>query len=516
MTPLPQPDSSEPNLERMRDVSVLKSNLPKRRAAFNPRRLLAVTLLALIALGTLLLGTPWAQSSGLWFWQTPEGAYDFATAWSHLLDTFFMAVSAACVTGLTLFDLSHYTAFGQTVLLLCIQLGGIGIMTLGTFLMTMLLGRLSVDGESQVMLTSGTDSAGKARQLLNATIRYVLAFEATGAAIFFARYYWGHGYSAADSCWHAVFQAVSAFCNAGFSLHPNNLADLSGDWIYALTTAVLVLLGSLGFLVLANLQQYRFWRRDLRNRGKISLHSRIVLWTTFVLVAVGGLQFTLCEWNAALGANPDDSLWTSLLAGDWLTAWDTFCSYCGKICAGFAQPAMCRTAGFNYIEMARTTQPTQFSNIFFMLIGGSPGSMAGGLKTTTVVVLFLTMRAMIQGNPDIQVHRRTIPGAVSREAMVLVFFYLLMLFLAFFVLLATETAVISQCGELALFYEVVSAFGTVGSSLNVTPLLSPVGRLIICVAMYLGRLGPISVAIIMAGRETTRRIRYPEESVTVG
>ena len=166
--------------------------------------------------------------------------------------------------------------------------------------------------------------------------------------------------------------------------------------------------------------------------------------------------------------------------------------------------------------MGETSQPTNFVGILMMLVGGSPGSMAGGLKTTTVIVLFLTMRAMIQGNPEVQVHRRTIPAAVCREAMVVVFFYIMMLFAFYFVLLLSERPFLAQRGELALFYEVTSAFGTVGSSLNATPLLTPWGRLIICLAMYLGRLGPISVALIVAGREPSRRIRYPEESVTVG
>lgn len=490
---------------------------PSRRRPFNPRRALALTFGALILTGTFLLCTPLAQASGLWAWERPGLPFAWEIAWRSVVDQFFMATSASCVTGLALFDLpSAYTTFGQTVVLLCIQLGGLGIMTLGTFLMTLLLGRLSADGESQVMIAYGAGSSAKARQLLRKTMRYVFVFEAAGAALLFVRYHWHHGYAVGKSVWYAVFHAVSAFCNAGFSLHPNNLMDIRGDWPYMIVIALLVTLGGIGFLVLANLSQYRFWRRDLRSRGRISLHSRLVLWATLGLVVFGGLQLTVFEWNGALGANPGPSAWECLSNGCWAEAAQTLGFYWSKVCEGFSQAAMYRTAGFNFVDMGETSQPTNFVGILLMLVGGSPGSMAGGLKTTTVIVLFLTMRAMIQGNPEVQVHRRTIPAAVCREAMVLVFFYIMVLFAFYFVLLLTERAFLAQRGELALFYEITSAFGTVGSSLNATHLLTPWGRLAICLAMYLGRLGPISVALIVAGREASHRIRFPEENITVG
>ncbi len=520
MSPSDAPPEGALSRDRLRgledDVAAVRPPPPARRR-FDPRRMLALTFGALILVGTALLCTPWAQSSGRWAWECAGEPFDWGFAWRAVVDQFFMATSASCVTGLSLFDLSaHYTAFGQTVLLLCIQLGGLGIMTLGTFLMTLLLGRLSADGESQVMLSYGAGSSAKARQLLRKTMRYVFVFELAGTLLLFVRYRWHHGYAVGKSAWYAAFHSVSAFSNAGFSQHPNNLADLRGDWPYMLVIALLVTLGGIGFLVLANLSQYRFWRRDLRSRGRISLHSRLVLWATLGLVTIGGLQFTVVEWNGALGANPGPSAWDLALGGHWPEALRTLGFYWAKVCEGFSQTAMYRTAGFNFVDMGETSQPTNFVGILLMLVGGSPGSMAGGLMTTTVIVLFLTMRAMIQGNPEVQVHRRTIPAAVCREAMVLVFFYVMMLFAFYFVLLLTERAFLAQRGELALFYEVTSAFGTVGSSLNATPLLTPWGRLIVCLAMYLGRLGPISVAMVVAGRETSRRIRYPEENITVG
>jgi trk system potassium uptake protein TrkH len=151
-----------------------------------------------------------------------------------------------------------------------------------------------------------------------------------------------------------------------------------------------------------------------------------------------------------------------------------------------------------------------------MLVGGSPGSMAGGLKTTTLVILILTIRAYLRGTPTVHLNKRTISDSICREAMVIIFYYLLMVFTFYFVLLLTEPALQAKYGDFVLFYEVSSAFGTVGLSLNATPLLSPIGKGLIALAMFLGRIGPISIAFMMARREISHRIRYPEETITVG
>ncbi len=515
--------SSQPNATadhtRLRDleddsfIAAVLAASPKRRT-FNPQRVLALTFLLLIALGTILLASPLSQPSGQWVWALPGGGF----GWRQLVDTLFMATSSACVTGLTLSDpISTYTPFGQAVILACIQIGGIGIMTLGTFLMTLLLGRLSASGESHVMLSTGVGASGKARQLLLKTIRYVFGIELVGALLLFTRYHWHYGYDLAQSCWYAAFHAISAFCNAGITLHHGNLIGFQNDGFYLLTVAVLVTLGGLGFLVIANLSQYRFWHRDLMRRGRISLHSRLVLWATLGLVVIGGLLFTVFEWEGALRPPVEPpSVVESLRAAEWGEATRTLGNYAHRVCEGFSQVAMGRTAGFNCVDMNVTSQPTNFVSILLMLIGGSPGSMAGGLKTTTVILLFLTIGAMIRGNDEVEVHRRTIPAQVCREATVLVFLYIFALFTFYFALLLTEKPLLAERGELTLFYEITSAFGTVGSSLNATHLLTPVGRLLICLAMFCGRLGPISVALIVARRESSRRIRYPEESVTVG
>lgn len=516
------PDSHELQVFRARLQDLTEewepSTAPTKGSSFNPRRWLALTFLVLILTGGALLCTPWAQASGLWAWQVPGQTFSWAYCWRAVLDNFFMATSASCVTGLTVVDTaSAYSTFGHAVLLVCIQLGGLSLLTLGTLIVTILLGRVPVGGEAQMMMSYGAASSGRAHHLLWQTIRYVFTFEAIGAGLLFLRYFYHHGLPLAKSLWFAAFHAISAFCNAGLSLHENNLIDLRGDMIYCTIITLLVLLGGLGFIVIANVFQYRFWRRDLRLRGRISLHSRIVLWVTLFLFMGGGLLFTLLEWNTSLKAGlPDLSIWETLRTGDWANLPAAFRVSCEKVCYGFSQAAMMRTAGFNFVPMDQVTPPANLLSVLLMLIGGSPGSMAGGIKTTTIIVLGLTIRAYIRGNPEVQLHRRTISNAISREAMVIVFFYLLLVFCFYFILLVTESAVAHAHGDFALFYEVTSAFGTVGTSLNTTPALTPIGRLLIALAMFLGRIGPISLAMIMADRGLTRHVRYPDENVTVG
>ena len=517
----PEPADLQAFRDRLRDLEDddIRPVPPMQKTRrFNPRRTLALTFVLLILLGGALLNTPWAQASGLWSWEQPGVAF----AWEHcaraLLDHFFMATSAACVTGLTVVNASTvYSPFGQAVLLACVQLGGLSLLTLGTLIVTLLLGRVSAGGERQMMMSYGADSSGRAHNLLWQTIRYVFAFELLGTALLFLRYHYHHAYPLGKSLWYALFHAISAFCNAGFSLHEGNLVALRGDLPYAIVISALVIFGGIGFIVLANVFRYRFWHRDLRRRGRISLHSRIVLWTTFILLVGGGVLFTALEWNASLSAGSDaPGLWRALLSADWYGAWQALCVNCERVIIGFAQTAMFRTAGFNLVPMGEITPPANLLSVLLMLIGGSPGSMAGGIKTTTLVVLLLTIRAYIRGNPDVQIHRRTLSGAICREAMVIVFFYLAVVFAFYAVLLCTERQLLLERGDFVLFYEVSSAFGTVGTSLDATGLLSPFGRALISLAMFLGRIGPISLALAMANRGITHHVRYPEETLTVG
>ncbi len=484
---------------------------------FNPRRLLALTFLVLILIGGILLNTPLAQATGLWSWEVVGMPFTWAHFWDAILKNFFMATSASCVTGLTIVDVAnYYSTFGHVILLTCVQLGGVSLLTLGTVIVAILLGRVPAGGEAQVLLNYGHDASSRAPSLLWQTIRYVVFFELLGAILFFLRYHFYYHYDLFQSLWYASFHAITAFCNAGISLHPGNFAGFLTDVPYMMIVTSLVTIGGLGFLVIANVFQYRFWRKDLRQRHRITLHARLVLWMTLILSLFGGIVFTLLEWDGVLGASVGPSAWERMLANDWVGVGQQLYHYAGKICAGFSQAMVTRTAGFNFVPMSEISSGANQLSIFLMLIGGSPGSLAGGIKTTTFVILLLTIRAYIRGNSEVQVHRRTINDAICREAMVIIFFYLMTLFLFYFTLRLTETRLLAARGDFALFYEVTSAIGTVGCSLDATHYLSPLGKIIISLAMFLGRLGPITLALIMAGREMTHHTRYPEETITVG
>ena len=505
--------------DRLRDLPTPQPTRragPAKRAPFNPYRTLAVTFLALIAIGTLLLCSPWAQSDHCWAWLSPGRPFTWAKVAEALIDNLFMATSASCVTGLTVVSVPEtYTFFGQLVLLGCIQLGGISLVALGTLIVSILLGRVPFGGERQIAISFG--SSGRPASLLSQTFRYVLTFEIAGAILLFFRYYLAHGYELGKAVWFSVFHAVSAFCNAGISLHPNNLLDMRGDAAYMIIIALLVAAGGIGFLVLSNVFRYRFWRRDLRRRGHIILQARIVLWMSLILSIGGGILFSALEWNGSLVHDPSaPGLWASLMDGAWRDALIALGTDFEEACAGVAQTVFFRTAGFNAIPMGEVSHPANVFSVLLMLIGGAPGSMAGGIKTTTLVVVLLTIRAYIRGNPDVQLHRRTIPDSICREAMVILFFYLTTLFLLYFILLFTEHTLIAKHGEFALFYEVSSALGTVGVTLDATGDLSQIGRLLISLAMFLGRIGPVSLALMMASRAQAPHVRYPEETVSVG
>lgn len=511
-------ESKHTRLRDTTDMAALKSGIslrPKRH--FDPRKMMALTFLVLIFIGTFLLVTPWAQASGKWAWLNESPVFAWQPFFKALLDNFFMATSTACVTGLTVVNVAtYYSTWGHAVLLCCIQLGGLSLVTIGTLIVTILLGRVPVSGEDQVMINYGANSLKRANSLLSQTICYVFTFECIGAILLFCRHYWAHGYDLGKSIWYAGFHAISAFCNAGVSLYDNNLVALQHDPWYSLIIALLVTIGGIGFLVLANLLHYRPWAKDIRDRGRLTLHSRIVLWATFYLCIVGGLLFTVLEWNHSLNFTEIPPFWQPLLNQDWAGCWESVCVASERLCTGLSQAAIHRTAGFNFIEMADITPPSNLLSVFFMLVGGSPGSMAGGLKTTTLVILILTIRAYLRGTPTVHLNKRTISDSICREAMVIIFYYLLMVFTFYFVLLLTEPALQAKYGDFVLFYEVSSAFGTVGLSLNATPLLSPIGKGLIALAMFLGRIGPISIAFMMARREISHRIRYPEETITVG
>ena len=445
---------------------------------------MALGFLSAILIGTFLLTLPFANANGLFL--DPIAAL-------------FTATSATCVTGLSVIDIgTELTLFGQLVVLALIQLGGLGITTFGTFLLVLVGRRLSVQSEFVLMSSYGIDEVNSLRSLLRWTMGLTFIIESIGAALLWTRYL-NHApeLHLPPGLWspiyYAVFHSISAFCNAGFSLHHDNLIPFQTDPFYLGVIDLLIILGGLGFLVLHNLFTTKFWHRNLKSRGRVSLHSKIALTATLLLITAGTVVFLCEEWGNTLKD-------LSLL---------------NKVTCSLFHSVTPRTAGFNAVDMGQIKETTRFTTNLLMLVGGSPGSAAGGVKTTTMVVLIMTILAICKNRRETVIFSRTVPAAIVREALVIFLLAVALILTAFGVLLLTEAPLIPGDSS-KLIFETISAAATVGLSINHTPTLSTAGRLVICVCMFVGRLGPLAVALLIGASEESQRIRHPEEEIVVG
>jgi trk system potassium uptake protein TrkH len=414
-----------------------------------------------------------------------------------LLDALFTATSAVCVTGLTVVDTgTRFSAFGQAVLLLLIQVGGLGIMTFAVFV-GVAMGRRVAFTDRMVIQDSmhHTPKAGM-RRLVRYVVGFTLAAEAAGALVLWLRF--KDQFPAGSAAWQSVFHSVSAFCNAGFSLLPDNLVRYRGDWLVGLAVSGLVILGGLGFLVNLELRDQVLARLRRTRPPVVTLHTRLALLVTASLLAAGALGFLALEWDNVLRGLP---------AGE-------------RLLASWFASVTPRTAGFNTIDYGRVSADTLFLTIFLMFVGASPGSTGGGIKTTTFGLLFALVVARWRGRGRASVFHRTIPHAVMDRALLLALLAWAMVSLSIGLLVATETHGV-PFGEaeprfLALMFEAVSAFSTVGLSTGITPSLSAAGKLVLVALMFAGRVGPLTLVLAVGPREERGRFRYAEENVMVG
>lgn len=452
------------------------------REALTPERLLVLSFAGLIAAGTV-------------GFKVLPGLYTGSElSW---LDALFTATSAVCVTGLIVVDTaSYFTVAGQAYLLLLIQLGGLGIVTFTTLVVLALGRRLSLHHEAVTATMTGVAPEVDFRELVRAVVRFTLGFEAVGALILFV--VWLPRFGPTEAAWHAVFQAVSAFCNAGFSTFSDSLMGLRGSPATLVTIMGLIVLGGLGFLTLEELRLWRSWRREGRTL-RISLHTRLVLVVSAMLIVGGWIAFSLLEWsNQLAGMAPFHRSLNALFMS-----------------------VTSRTAGFNTVDYAQTSEATDFVTILLMSVGGSPGSAAGGLKTTTVAAIALLALARLRGRSVTSVASRTIPDDTIQRAVglfVVSFGIMTAAILVFaFTHLDSYPAGGSQ-GFLHYMFEAVSAFNTVGLSMGATGSLQPDGKLFTIVLMYVGRVGPLTLAAAIALRslDRDRHFRYAHEELIIG
>ncbi len=405
---------------------------------------------------------------------------------ASLIEAFFTAVSAICVTGHVIVDTATYwSPFGQVVIMLLIQVGGFGVMTFATIIGIAVVRRLSL--ATRLNTAAETKSLGidNIRELVFSVLKISLVIEAAVALILFSWFWLHYGKPVGEAAWLALFHAVSSFNNAGFSLFSDNMMGFVGDPVISLTIAFSVILGGLGFPVF--LQLLRHWRRPIW----WNMNTRVVLVATLVLLVGGTAYITMIEWN-----NPN-----TLGPLDWPA----------KILAGFFQSVQTRTAGFNSIDIGAMSDSSLFGMTALMFIGGGPASTAGGIKVTTFAVLFFILLTEVRGQGVVNVFGKRLSRAVHRQAISVV-------------LLAVAVVVAGTVGIMLLsglplgpvLFESVSAFATVGLSTGITADLPVAAQLILAALMFVGRLGPVTFAAALASREREILFQYPKERPIIG
>ena len=435
-----------------------------------PSRVLVIGFAGVILFGALLLTLPQATQDGLGL---------------PFLNAAFTATSAVCVTGLVVVDTaSTFTLFGQWVILFLIQVGGLGFMTFAT-LFAMLLGR-KITLKERLLLQEALNqvSVEGIVRLTKSILKISFAIEALGALILTLRWYSDFGWSKA--LYYGVFHSISAFNNAGFDLFGNfsSLTAFVGDPTVNITIMFLIICGGIGFIVLADL---------LGPRKKFRLHTKIVLQVSVALILLGAVFILIMEFTnpKTLGPLPFGT----------------------KVLAAFFQSVSPRTAGFNTINLAGMHDTTLLSMIVLMFIGASPGGTGGGIKTTTFISIVLSVFSTYRSDPHVVLEGRTLPKDVIQKAWAITTSAAILIFLILSILSYTENSDL-----LTVLFEVTSAFGTVGLTLGITPILSSAGKMAIILTMFIGRVGPLTLAFVLSQKKAKQvaHVKYPDERILIG
>jgi trk system potassium uptake protein TrkH len=443
----------------------------KRKIKFTPVRVLSLGFALVIFTGACLLTLPIAAISGK---STP------------FIDCLFTSTSAVCVTGLVTVDTgTHWTYFGKTVIISLIQIGGLGFMSFAT-LIALLLGKKITLKERLVMqeAMNAFDLQGLVRMA-----KYILIFtfsvEFIGALLLSTQFIPEFGIG--KGIYYSVFHSISAFCNAGFDLIGNfrSLTPYYNNTVIIVTIGSLIAVGGLGFSV---------WTEIYNNKGlkRISLHSKVAISITLVLIFGGALLMFLFEYN-----NPG-TLKDMSLKGKLLSSW-------------FASVTP-RTAGFNSISTSDMSMAGRFLTVIFMFIGGSPGSTAGGIKTTTFGIVLFSIINVIRGKEDTEIFKKRLAKDLVQRALVISILGFVLVILVTMILSVTESGASFEY----LLYEATSAFATVGLSLGLTTTLSSIGKIVLVITMYLGRVGTLTVVLSLTKNRRASSIKYPEDKILVG
>lgn len=443
---------------------------------FSPNRIFILSFAGVILAGAVLLSLPSSASHGP----------------LRLIDALFTSASAVCVTGLVVIDTGKDLSLsGQVITILLFQVGGLGIITFSTVFFVLMGRGISFKGREILQSTFLHTRRRDFLTILKSIFLYTLIFESIGTLLLFIRF--SKDFPAGTAFYQAVYHAISAFNNCGFSLFSDSLMRYQGDVLVNLTVMGLLVIGGIGFIV-----QYEVFSRLKGIQKKLSLHTRIVLITTAILIGVGAFFFYFFERNHLLKDAP-------LL---------------NTILASLFQSVTPRTCGFNTVEIGRLTNATLLLLIVLMFIGASPGSTGGGIKTTSTALLLLMIWNRFRGNEEVNLFSRTIPREVVSRTLSIIFASAFTVSIITSILLIAGEGTFPPLESRHLFveylFEAVSAFGTVGLSMGVTPKLNDIQKAAIILMMFAGRVGPLTLAFSLSRAARKRGLTYAEEGVMVG
>lgn len=445
-----------------------------------PPQVVALSFLIAIIIGTILLSLPIAHNG--------KGGVS-------LIDSVFTSTSAICVTGLIVRDTPNdWSPFGQGIIFILFQTGGLGIMTLSTFFAVLLGRKLTLKENVVIQGALDHNRVYGTKELIKYIVGLTVVMELLGASLLFLRWGYIESWPFKERLAKSVFHAVSAFCNAGFSLFSNSFMGFEGDVYINIIMIFLIFLGGIGFVVIFDVLKGVFTIREYR-KSRLSLQSKIVLGTSLLLIILGAaLIFALENNNAMRGM-----------------------AFKEKLLGSIFQAVTPRTAGFNTLSISNFAPATLMVLLLLMFIGASPGSTGGGIKTCTFAIVMAAAWHMSKNRDRVFMFERTIPRTVVRRAILIFVLALMWIFLATLIFIGFER---NNLGTDNLFirslFEVTSAFGTVGLTTGITPQLSMIGKILITITMFVGRIGPLTLALAVAIKEEKIDYTYPEEKVMVG
>ena len=436
-----------------------------KKSTENPAFILSMGFFILITIGGIILSTPFVTKSG-------EA--------TRILDAFFVATSASCVTGLSPFNTAeHWNLFGQILILILIQIGGLGIMTLATVVPLILGKKIGIKSRLLLKEQLNVENISGLIKLFRYVLLFTLLCEGIGAILLSFRFIPDYGLK--TGIYYSIFHSISAFCNAGFDVLGDSIYPLRNDFLVNITLMSLVVIGGLGFMVTSEIL-------TKKNFEKLSTHSKLVLTINLILILVGAFGFFFLEFYEG-GILSNEKISNGLLQS-------------------FFQSISARTAGFYSVDLSKLKDTTSLLLIGLMFIGGSPGSTAGGIKTTTFGVLLFSTLSVIKNQKELVLYKRTISDENIKKALSIFF---ISFFIVSFVISFTD-----NFKYVDILYETASALGTVGASKGLTAKLSDIAKFLIMLCMYLGRIGPMTMALAFGLKDDEKMIRYPRSFISLG